>query len=77
MLYLSCAHLKVCVCCFSRSVKGRGCTSRCIFSGSRGEVCAIEPLHIPKEAKNPVNSQTMLVAMVTFTKVSKHTLTCK
>lgn len=49
---------------------GRGCVSRCIFSGSRGEVCAVEPLHTPEFAKNNVNTATMLVALVTFTKVS-------
>ncbi|XP_067930193.1 vacuolar protein sorting-associated protein 8 homolog [Watersipora subatra] len=54
---------------FTRTVTGRGCVSRCLFSGSRGEVCAIEPLHIPKQAKNSHNAHTMLVAMVTFTKL--------
>ncbi|KAF6030338.1 VPS8 [Bugula neritina] len=54
---------------FNRSVSGRGCVSRCLFSGSRGEVCVAEPLHIPEHARNATNAQTMLVAMITFTKV--------
>ncbi|KAJ6642950.1 Vacuolar protein sorting-associated protein 8 like [Pseudolycoriella hygida] len=29
---------------FTRRLGIRGCESRCIFSGSRGEVCAVEPL---------------------------------
>jgi len=57
--------------CYSRSMSGRGCVSRCLFSGSRGEVCVAEPLHIPEHARNATNAQTMLVAMITFTKVSQ------
>ena len=53
-----------------RGMTGRGCISRCLFSGSRGENCSLEPLHTPHFAKHGPNAETMLVAMVTFTKVS-------
>ncbi|XP_012165975.1 vacuolar protein sorting-associated protein 8 homolog [Bombus terrestris] len=53
---------------FTRVMGVRGCDSRCLFSGSRGEVCTLEPLllnHLPSHA---LKNYT-LVAMATLSKV--------
>ncbi|XP_077969847.1 vacuolar protein sorting-associated protein 8 homolog [Styela clava] len=54
---------------FRRVMGVRSCESRCLFSGSRGEVCTIEPLHILKTiADHPLRDRHLL-AMGTLTKV--------
>ena len=45
----------------------RGCDSRCIFSGSRGEVCTFEPL-MQAGFENPL-SKFVIVALATLSKV--------
>uniref|UniRef100_H2ZCD3 Uncharacterized protein n=1 Tax=Ciona savignyi TaxID=51511 RepID=H2ZCD3_CIOSA len=54
---------------FRRLMGVRSCESRCLFSGSRGEVCAIQTLHLNKNiADHPLRDRHML-AMGTLTKV--------
>jgi hypothetical protein len=47
----------------------RGCDSRCIFSGSRGEVCTFEPVLLGNYADNPLK-KFVIVALATLSKVS-------
>lgn len=47
----------------------RTCDSRCLFSGSKGEVCCIEPLHAGPELKDHPVTQYSLLAMASLTKV--------
>ncbi|XP_066963121.1 vacuolar protein sorting-associated protein 8 homolog [Macrobrachium rosenbergii] len=42
--------------------------SRCIFSGSRGEVCTVEPLLMSQFRANP-GTETIILAMATISKV--------
>ncbi|KAK6630795.1 hypothetical protein RUM44_002964 [Polyplax serrata] len=53
---------------FTRTLGVRGCSSKCLFSGSRGEVCVIEPLLLHHLAFHPLKG-IVLVAMATLTKV--------
>ena len=53
---------------FTRVMGVRGCDSRCLFSGSRGEVCTLEPLLLNHLPSHPLKSYT-LVAMATLSKV--------
>nr|XP_002121576.1 vacuolar protein sorting-associated protein 8 homolog [Ciona intestinalis] len=54
---------------FRRLMGVRSCESRCLFSGSRGEVCAISTLHLNKNiADHPLRDRHML-AMGTLTKI--------
>lgn len=53
---------------FKRMLGVRGVDSKCIFSGSRGEVCCIEPLLLHHLNSHPLRG-TVLVAMATLTKV--------
>ncbi|XP_070163197.1 vacuolar protein sorting-associated protein 8 homolog isoform X5 [Polyergus mexicanus] len=46
----------------------RGCDSRCLFSGSKGEVCTLEPLLLNHLPSHPLKNYT-LVAMATLSKV--------
>ena len=46
----------------------RGCDSKCLFSGSRGEVCTLEPLLLDELAAHPLKNYA-LVAMATLSKV--------
>lgn len=48
----------------------RGCESKCLFSGSRGEVCTLEPLLLNHIPSHPLKNYT-LVAMATLSKVYK------
>lgn len=58
----------------SRRVMGmRSCDSRCLFSGSKGEVCSVEPLHAPPEARDHPITHYCLLAMASLTKVSQTT----
>lgn len=47
----------------------RTCESRCLFSGSKGEVCCIEPLHSKPDLKDHPITQFSLLAMASLTKV--------
>lgn len=47
----------------------RTCESRCLFSGSKGEVCCIEPLHAKVELRDHPITQYSLLAMASLTKV--------
>lgn len=51
----------------------RSCDSRCLFSGSKGEVCSVEPLHAPPEARDHPITHYSLLAMASLTKVSQTT----
>lgn len=54
----------------SRRVMGmRSCDSRCLFSGSKGEVCSIEPLHAPPDFRDHPITHYSLLAMASLTKV--------
>lgn len=59
------------VCFALRRVMGvRTCESRCLFSGSKGEVCCIEPLHAKTELRDHPITQYSLLAMASLTKVT-------
>lgn len=51
---------------FTRRLGVRGCESRCLFSGARGEVCALEPLVLNDE-QHPLKMYS-LVALATLSK---------
>ncbi|XP_031846274.1 vacuolar protein sorting 8 [Nomia melanderi] len=53
---------------FTRVMGVRGCDSKCLFSGSRGEVCTLEPLLLNHLPSHPLKNYT-LVAMATLSKV--------
>lgn len=53
---------------FKRTMGVRGCSSKCLFSGSRGEVCTIEPLLLDSVPGHPLHG-TVLVAMATLSKI--------
>ncbi|KTF73814.1 hypothetical protein cypCar_00025298, partial [Cyprinus carpio] len=53
---------------FRRVMGMRTCESRCLFSGSKGEVCCVEPLHAGLELKDHPISQYSLLAMASLTK---------
>ncbi|KAJ8681567.1 hypothetical protein QAD02_017359 [Eretmocerus hayati] len=53
---------------FTRTIGVRGCDSKCLFSGSRGEVCSLEPLLLDELSVHPLKNYT-LVAMATLSKV--------
>ncbi|XP_024940795.1 vacuolar protein sorting-associated protein 8 homolog isoform X2 [Cephus cinctus] len=53
---------------FTRVMGVRGCDSKCLFSGSRGEVCTLEPLLLNRLPTHPLKNYT-LVAMATLSKV--------
>lgn len=52
---------------FTRRLGIRGCDSRCLFSGSRGEVCAVEPLMLNCEEQHPLKSYS-IAALATLSK---------
>ncbi|KQK79932.1 hypothetical protein AAES_221929 [Amazona aestiva] len=53
-----------------RRVMGvRTCESRCLFSGSKGEVCCIEPLHAKVDLRDHPITQYSLLAMASLTKI--------
>jgi len=54
---------------FRRVMGVRTCDSRCLFSGSRGEVCTIEPLHFPSSVADHPLRDRHLLAMGTLTKI--------
>ncbi|XP_043274533.1 vacuolar protein sorting-associated protein 8 homolog isoform X2 [Venturia canescens] len=53
---------------FTRVMGVRGCDSKCLFSGSRGEVCTLEPLLLNHLPSHPLKNYT-LVALATLSKV--------
>ncbi|XP_069081916.1 vacuolar protein sorting-associated protein 8 homolog isoform X1 [Pleurodeles waltl] len=54
---------------FKRVMGVRTCESRCLFSGSKGEVCCIEPLHAKPDLKEHPITQYSLLAMASLTKI--------
>ncbi|XP_029462059.1 vacuolar protein sorting-associated protein 8 homolog isoform X3 [Rhinatrema bivittatum] len=54
---------------FKRVMGVRTCESRCLFSGSKGEVCCIEPLHAKMELRDHPITQYSLLAMASLTKI--------
>ncbi|KAM9305967.1 vacuolar protein sorting-associated protein 8 homolog [Gastrophryne carolinensis] len=54
---------------FRRVMGVRSCESRCLFSGSKGEVCCIEPLHTKTELRDHPVAQYSLLAMASLTKI--------
>ncbi|XP_048866452.1 vacuolar protein sorting-associated protein 8 homolog isoform X1 [Brienomyrus brachyistius] len=54
---------------FRRVMGLRSCNSRCLFSGSKGEVCCVEPLHASPELKDHPITQHALLAMASLTKI--------
>ncbi|CAL1539613.1 unnamed protein product [Lymnaea stagnalis] len=59
---------------FKRLIGVRTCESQCLFSGSRGEVCAIEPLHMNYTIKDHPMQDVMVLAMASLSKVLLVTL---
>uniref|UniRef100_A0A7N8XFS7 VPS8 subunit of CORVET complex n=1 Tax=Mastacembelus armatus TaxID=205130 RepID=A0A7N8XFS7_9TELE len=47
----------------------RSCDSRCLFSGSKGEVCCIEPLRTPPDFRDHPITHYSLLAMASLTKI--------
>ncbi|XP_056291216.1 vacuolar protein sorting-associated protein 8 homolog isoform X2 [Pseudoliparis swirei] len=54
---------------FRRVMGIRSCDSRCLFSGSKGEVCCIEPLRAPPDFREHPITQYSLLAMASLTKI--------
>lgn len=52
---------------FTRKLGIRGCASRCLFSGARGEVCAFEPLITDTDVQHDLD-QYSIVALATLSK---------
>jgi hypothetical protein len=52
---------------FTRRMGIRGCDSRCLFSGARGEVCTFEPLIVNDES-HPFQHSYTIVALATLSK---------
>ncbi|XP_075164804.1 vacuolar protein sorting 8 isoform X2 [Haematobia irritans] len=52
---------------FTRKLGVRGCSSRCLFSGARGEVCAVEPL-LSQTGEHHDLDQYCIVALATLSK---------
>lgn len=59
---------------FKRTLGIRGYSSRCIFSGSRGEVCTFEPLSLTSQFPNHSLSEKTIIALATISKVIVLTL---
>ncbi|XP_066544488.1 vacuolar protein sorting-associated protein 8 homolog isoform X2 [Amia ocellicauda] len=54
---------------FKRVMGMRTCESRCLFSGSKGEVCCVEPLHARADLRDHPIAQYSLLAMASLTKI--------
>ncbi|KAM7408077.1 hypothetical protein PAMA_001975 [Pampus argenteus] len=54
---------------FRRVMGMRSCDSRCLFSGSKGEVCCIEPLRAPPDIRDHPVTHYSLLAMASLTKI--------
>ncbi|XP_070771676.1 vacuolar protein sorting-associated protein 8 homolog [Enoplosus armatus] len=54
---------------FRRVMGMRSCDSRCLFSGSKGEVCCIEPLRAPPDFRDHPITHYSLLAMASLTKI--------
>ncbi|CAJ1066529.1 vacuolar protein sorting-associated protein 8 homolog [Xyrichtys novacula] len=54
---------------FRRLMGMRSCDSRCLFSGSKGEVCCIEPLRTPPDFRDHPITHYSLLAMASLTKI--------
>ena len=56
---------------FRRLMVIRSCESKCLFSGSRGEVCVIEPLLVHRMKSDHPAKDVILLAMCSLSKVSQ------
>ncbi|XP_029962941.1 vacuolar protein sorting-associated protein 8 homolog isoform X2 [Salarias fasciatus] len=54
---------------FRRVMGMRSCDSRCLFSGSKGEVCCVEPLRAPPDFRDHPITHYCLLAMASLTKI--------
>uniref|UniRef100_A0A8D0A7T0 VPS8 subunit of CORVET complex n=1 Tax=Sander lucioperca TaxID=283035 RepID=A0A8D0A7T0_SANLU len=54
---------------FRRVMGMRSCDSRCLFSGSKGEVCCVEPLRAPPDFRDHPITHYSLLAMASLTKI--------
>ncbi|KAK2188197.1 hypothetical protein NP493_140g01014 [Ridgeia piscesae] len=54
---------------FKRLMGVRSCESKCLFSGSRGEVCVIEPLHVYHMPDDNPLKDVVILAMCSLSKV--------
>ncbi|XP_070833577.1 vacuolar protein sorting-associated protein 8 homolog [Chaetodon trifascialis] len=54
---------------FRRVMGMRSCDSQCLFSGSKGEVCSIEPLLAPPDFRDHPITHYSLLAMASLTKI--------
>ncbi|XP_061914990.1 vacuolar protein sorting-associated protein 8 homolog isoform X3 [Entelurus aequoreus] len=54
---------------FRRVMGMRSCDSRCLFSGSKGEVCCIEPLCAPSDFTDHPLTNYYLLALASLTKI--------
>ncbi|XP_068183630.1 vacuolar protein sorting-associated protein 8 homolog isoform X2 [Antennarius striatus] len=54
---------------FRRVMGMRSCDSRCLFSGSKGEVCSVEPLLAPPDFRDHPITHYSLLAMASLTKI--------
>ncbi|XP_054652003.1 vacuolar protein sorting-associated protein 8 homolog isoform X1 [Dunckerocampus dactyliophorus] len=54
---------------FRRVMGMRSCDSRCLFSGSKGEVCCIEPLRSPPDFTDHPLTNYYLLALASLTKI--------
>ncbi|XP_064465584.1 vacuolar protein sorting-associated protein 8 homolog [Ornithodoros turicata] len=59
---------------FKKVLNNRTCESTCIFSGSRGEVCTMEPLRVTQNFPDHPAQDLFLLALGTVTKVIVVTL---
>lgn len=54
---------------FKRLIGVRTCESQCLFSGSRGEVCVVEPLCVQRNLQEHPMKDVIVVAMASLSKV--------
>lgn len=54
---------------FKRLIGVRTCESQCLFSGSRGEVCVIEPLCIQRNVQEHPMKDVIMIAMASLSKI--------
>jgi len=53
----------------TRGIRGAGATTRCIFSGSRGEVCTMEPLYVAHKIPEHPLTRYSILALATITRI--------
>ena len=52
----------------TRGIRGPTASCRCIFSGSRGEVCTMEPLRVSRQPDHPL-AMFSILALATISKI--------